>query len=360
MKAVKDCQVAGQLSIFDIFSRDIWSGKMLQEHSVQTTETISELSLKKSAKLQTKTPMFLNLKKGKDGQTQDVSWVTDIQLLGDCMMHNIGECHNEESAYVYSLTSTENPPQRYYLNLSEKPSIPKPTKLSQILESNPDPKYNLSAKACQGILNRAEKRGKELPELLRIALTKQAGGGIRTFDVRISSEGTKNQRAHCYETDRSRSLDTGGENPDSNHGGVTIIQRRFSNVNTFDDDISPTLEPGAMSRVGGHIYDDSTGSLRANAGDNQQVVCYATQASGDRDNASQSFQEETAYTIPSNPMSDRGQAICVGIDLYNQTTTGEVTKTLNAVKSDSDHVPCVVNADRGGMSQLQQVKPAFF
>ena len=199
-----------------------------------------------------------------------------------------------------------------------------------------------------------------MPELLRIALTKQAGGGIRTFDVRISSEGTKNQRAHCYETDRSRSLDTGGENPDSNHGGVTIIQRRFSNVNTFDDDISPTLEPGAMSRVGGHIYDDSTGSLRANAGDNQQVVCYATQASGDRDNASQSFQEETAYTIPSNPMSDRGQAICVGIDLYNQTTTGEVTKTLNAVKSDSDHVPCVVNADRGGYEPTTASKASFF
>ena len=119
------------------------------------------------------------------------------------------------------------------------------------------------------------------------------GGGIRTFDVRISSEGTKNQRAHCYETDRSRSLDTGGENPDSNHGGVTIIQRRFSNVNTFEDGISPTLEAGAgeggnnmplvfepssASRVGGHVYDDATGSLRANAGDNQQAVCYGISA----------------------------------------------------------------------------------
>lgn len=43
------------------------------------------------------------------------------------------------------------------------------------------------------------------------------------FDVRISSDGTKNWRAHCYETNISRALDTGGENPDSNHGGVTII-----------------------------------------------------------------------------------------------------------------------------------------
>jgi len=65
--------------------------------------------------------------------------------------------------------------QKYYLNLSEKPSITKPTKLSQILEENPDPKYNLSQKACQGILNRAEKRGKKLPLMLEMALRRQAG-----------------------------------------------------------------------------------------------------------------------------------------------------------------------------------------
>ena len=39
----------------------------------------------------------------------------------------------------------------------------------------------------------------------------------------------------------------------------------------------------------------------------------------------------------------------VGIDLYNQTTTGEVSKTLNSIRSDSDHVPCVlVLNDQGG------------
>jgi hypothetical protein len=48
--------------------------------------------------------------------------------------------------------------------------------LSAILESNPDPKYNLSAKACRGILNRAQRRGKELPEELKLALLRQAEG----------------------------------------------------------------------------------------------------------------------------------------------------------------------------------------
>ena len=32
----------------------------------------------------------------------------------------------------------------------------------------------------------------------------------------------------------------------------------------------------------------------------------------------------------------------LGLDLYNQCTTGGVAKTLNAIKCDSDHVPCVL------------------
>jgi hypothetical protein len=36
---------------------------------------------------------------------------------------------------------------------------------------NAPEKYSLSAKACRGILRRAEKRGKELPDMLREALT---------------------------------------------------------------------------------------------------------------------------------------------------------------------------------------------
>jgi len=44
--------------------------------------------------------------------------------------------------------------------------------LSDILEASPDPKYSLSPKACSGILRRAEKRGKELPEALWAALMK--------------------------------------------------------------------------------------------------------------------------------------------------------------------------------------------
>ena len=43
-------------------------------------------------------------------------------------------------------------------------------KLSDVLTSNATPKYYLSPRACRGILRRAEKRGKEIPETLKRAL----------------------------------------------------------------------------------------------------------------------------------------------------------------------------------------------
>ena len=40
--------------------------------------------------------------------------------------------------------------------------------------ANVPEKYYLSPKACLGILRRASARGKELPEILRVALERQA------------------------------------------------------------------------------------------------------------------------------------------------------------------------------------------
>lgn len=91
--------------------------------------------------------MFLNLKKEERptdllGDTQAASWVMDGVLHGEQWTLNTGEYH---SAAVEST-------------------------LSQVLEANAPEKYYLSAKACQGILRRAERRGKILPVILREAL----------------------------------------------------------------------------------------------------------------------------------------------------------------------------------------------
>ena len=93
-----------------------------------------------------------------------------------CMTLSSGEFRKDADGLLSSQISTDSAQPKYFLTLNcgEKPRVPNPTKLSEILESNVDEKYNLSAKACQGILNRAERRGKELPDALLKALTEQA------------------------------------------------------------------------------------------------------------------------------------------------------------------------------------------
>ena len=52
----------------------------------------------------------------------------------------------------------------------------------------------------------------------------------KTYDVRFTSDGTRNARQNVYETDTSRTIDTGGNSPDSNQGGVAVVQPRAFGV----------------------------------------------------------------------------------------------------------------------------------
>ena len=136
-----------QASLFDPVG---WSGKMSPEPSAATKERTSpQSSPKRSGSKTQKPPMCLCLLR--DGPTQDSSTMTWVAgaLLGDYTMLNIGEC----------------------------PSVENESRLSAILEDSVPEKYYLSTKACQGILRRAERRGKKLPEELDQALLEQAATG---------------------------------------------------------------------------------------------------------------------------------------------------------------------------------------
>ena len=123
---------------------DSWSGKMYPEHSQATKERTSGASLKKYAKSQMQKFLFLDLRK-ESGGGKELSWVMGTQYLGEHLMHNIGEFPSEE----------------------------KESTLSQILEVAPHPKYYLSKTACEGILKRAARKGKILPQVLKTALINQ-------------------------------------------------------------------------------------------------------------------------------------------------------------------------------------------
>lgn len=145
-----------QLSLFDL---DGLSLKMSQGCSQATPEKISAASSKSSAASKMKPLLYLDLRKA-SGQMRGISWETVGVSPGESEMPSIGESPRDGGASLWSWTIRD---------WTQTKSC-----LSNVLEGNPDVRYDLSAKACLGILNRAKKRGKELPKVLREALEVQA------------------------------------------------------------------------------------------------------------------------------------------------------------------------------------------
>ena len=141
-------QTEGQVTWSDL---GLWSGKMCPEHSAATKgKTLRQSSKRSSASQSRKPPILKCLKRdGTPGGATTMRWEDDGAWLGECMTRNTGESPN---AAVVS-------------------------RLSQILEATPQEKYSLSVKACQGILRRAERRGKDLPETLKAVILMQSGSG---------------------------------------------------------------------------------------------------------------------------------------------------------------------------------------
>ena len=145
-------ELDGQLTWSDL---GISFGKMSLEHSQAESqkEQTSKPSLKRSQKSSAKKfPLFLSLKTDGLKPGASAEWVTaaaPFPCVGDFTMPSFGEYPSEENASL----------------------------LSQILEDSAPQKYCLSARACEGILRRAEKRGKELPKELKEALLRQCGSG---------------------------------------------------------------------------------------------------------------------------------------------------------------------------------------
>ena len=124
-------------------TQDSQCGKTSQVLSPQMAEKTSDASSKNSAKSKTPTFLSLNLK---SGQSQEKFWqMVSLSHTGQSM-----------------------------LNTGVRPNAEQESTLSQILMVNVPQKYYLSPRACLGILRRASVRGKKLPEVLELALKKQA------------------------------------------------------------------------------------------------------------------------------------------------------------------------------------------
>lgn len=137
-----------QLSLF---------GKTYPEPFPATTERTSGQFWKNLPAWSNQTLLFLDLRGGADGAKLEQSPETDGAWLGDSLTLNTGE--------KPSMTAVQEVCSAWGPHSAAKESL-----LSQILEVNAPEKYFLSARACRGILTRASRRGKKLPDLLETAL----------------------------------------------------------------------------------------------------------------------------------------------------------------------------------------------
>ena len=228
MKALDNYECKGQMTLADVFP-NLWSGKTFLEPSAATKEKTSDASLKKQRGSSIKVPLYLCLK-GENGLLQVASWETGGPLLGEYMMHSFGESPREE----------------------------RESRLSQILEVNPHPKYCLSARACQGILNRAERRGKELPPLLRETLLKQSvsknvpdvRGGARESLYNTS------EQEPCQHLTTNQSWDGSQTSPTltaNNAGG----SQRMPDKDNFNAVITYGLDRASFNQGKNALYDFS-------------------------------------------------------------------------------------------------------
>ena len=124
-------------------------------HSQATKAKTSGPSSAPSVPSATVPLMFLDLRTGA-GNLLGAYWETDTALPGESTTPSTGAC----------------------------PNAVRESTLSQILDLNAPEKYSLSPTACAGIIRRAEKRGKELPDMLKEALMEVIGlaGGLNMIE----------------------------------------------------------------------------------------------------------------------------------------------------------------------------------
>ena len=139
-----------QVSMFD---PGLQHGKTSPARSPPTKARTSGVSWKKRSELVYRAYMFLKITPGVGNILGQPYWELLPPFVGEC--------------------ST--------LNTGVSPRVARGSSLWRILEPHPHRRYFLSRKACLGILRRARRRGKVLPDTLREALELQSG--LRMADL---------------------------------------------------------------------------------------------------------------------------------------------------------------------------------
>ena len=282
-------QVSGQMSLFDL---DMPCGKMSPVHSVPTKGRTSASSSKSSARSKTAMPLFLDLRVG-SGNLAGVSWETGIPWLGACSTRVFGE----------------------------SPSVAEESGLSRILEENAPLKYYLSERACAGVLRRAEKRGKQLPEILEVALKQQTerwqkyGAPIPPETGIIKSESVYDARGNC--------------------DGVIAPTITGDHNNRITDDTATCIGRAAFNSGGNTQFSPSvseSGIAQTVTAKGPGAVCYALQGNvvdRNEDCNGRGWKTGESYTL--NTVDRHSVVYAIGNGQTNQMKLSDEARTLNCM-----------------------------
>lgn len=234
-------------------------------------------------------------------------------------------------------------------NTGECPNAVVVSRLSQILEETPHPKYNLTAKACQGILRRAERRGKDLPKLLKEVLIRQSQGASpqerteatapteapTSYAVRIRGGCDGGGKGALVQTEKSGTLGTGNDQTIFclQGNGIDRADTAGCNGKGWREDACYTLNtidrPAVCAEVvcmtpwdaqSQRVYDGNgvspTLSSRENSGLNREaVLCAGFKAGQGAQAGGIGYGEEVSPTLAAAPSGTNQTPAVVALDM---------------------------------------------
>lgn len=354
-----------QLSLF---------GKTYPEPFPATTERTSGQFWKNLPAWSNQTLLFLDLRGGADGAKLEQSLETDGLWRGDSWTVNISEWPSAESVSLLSSTLEVNAPEKYYL----------------------------SARACQGILTRASRRGKKLPDLLQTALLEmiewwQRGGRNAAYTLKIRSGCAGGGKGALVQTEKTGTLSTlqdqtlfqliqeptyciSGNTVDraTNQNGTGVRENGSFTVNTVDRHAVAYKVPALNDQGGGKmdVSYDVVGTLRANAKGHDPIVLDAlpfdtTQLTSPQNGSNPHWGDPchplaaSAHTpsavvkvldargngdgqIVPTITGDRESGItnytAIAVDLYNGTVTGDTATAITCRSTAPNSGPKVIES----------------
>ncbi len=205
--------------------------------------------------------------------------------------------------------------------------------------------------------------------------------GIGSYD----SNGMKsaNPNSGIYEAETSRTLDNNGGNPACNQGGMMVVEKCLNPWDVQSKHIQPengiaeALYSGECRGGGGESYVMDSHAVCIGNGQVHDAISPSDEVSKTLNclvdpmkvlvepkcvgngQLAQARLQDTVGTL--NCMHDQ-QAVLApiveGLDCYNQSSTGDVSKPLTNSATDSDHIPCVA-IDRAAFNQGQNAQYNF-